>query len=426
MKQTNQAIKKVVLAYSGGLDTSVMISWLKENYGCEILAVCADVGQMEDLKAVEMKALKSGADAFYKLDLVDEFAQQYIFPAIKAGGKYENEYLLGTALARPLIGKKLAELAMFHQADAIVHGCTGKGNDQVRFEMAIRAFHPTLPIIAPWRIWEIKSRDDEFAYAKLHGIEVGLNKETSYSVDQNLWHVSHEGLDLEDPANEPNYQKVLKLCKPMEQALSLPSYITLGFEKGVPVSLDGEQLKPSLLIQKLNAIGGLHGVGVDDIIENRLIGMKVRGIYENPAGAILFKAHDLIEKLTLDRDCLHLKQKLALDYATLVYNGQWFTPSCQALMAFFDSTQQYVTGTVKLKLFKGLCTSAGVESPYSLYHEGFATFGEDQVYNQGDSQGFVNLYSLSTTVQHMTQKGENHGLENGTLPEGFGLESKSA
>ncbi|MBR6607091.1 MAG: argininosuccinate synthase [Oscillospiraceae bacterium] len=392
--------KKIVLAYSGGLDTSVIIPWLKDNYeGCEIIAVAADVGQGAELSGLEEKALKTGASKLYILDMKEEFVDDYIIPTMQAGAVYENKYLLGTSFARPITAKKIVEIAKKEGADAIAHGCTGKGNDQVRFELAIKAFAPNLGIIAPWRTWELKSRDDEIDYAEAKGIPLNVSRETSYSKDKNLWHLSHEGLDLEDPANEPDYDKILELGVSPEKAPDKPTYISLTFEKGVPVALNGEKMKALDIIVKLNEIGGANGVGLIDMVENRLVGMRSRGVYETPGGTILYTAHELLETLCLDRDTQHYKQQVALKFAELVYYGQWFTPLREALSAFVTTTQQTVTGEVKLKLYKGNIIPAGTTSPYSLYSEEIATFGEDEVYDQMDSQGFINLFGLPIKVK---------------------------
>ena len=394
--------KKIVLAYSGGLDTSVIIPWLKEHYeGCEVIAVAADVGQGTELEGLEEKAIKTGASKLYIEDLSKEFVEDYIFPTLKAGAKYEGEYLLGTSFARPIIAKRITEIALKEGADAIAHGCTGKGNDQVRFELAIKAFAPKMPVIAPWRVWEFKSRDDEIDYAEAHNIPLRISRETNYSKDKNLWHLSHEGLDLEDPANEPQYEKILELGVTPEQAPDTPEYVTIDFEKGVPVAVNGEKMDGVALIEKLNALGGKHGVGILDMVENRLVGMKSRGVYETPGGSILYFAHEMLEQLCLDKNTQHMKQKLALDFADLVYNGLWYTPLREALSAFVDKTQETVTGTVKVKLYKGNITGAGMTSPYSLYDEEIATFGEDEVYDQADSAGFIALYGLPIAVQAM-------------------------
>lgn len=397
-------IKKVVLAYSGGLDTSIIIPWLKENYNnCEVIAVAADVGQGSELTGLEDKAKKTGAAKLYIADLKKTFAEDYIWPTLKAGAVYENKYLLGTSFARPLIAKRLVEIAQAEGADAICHGCTGKGNDQVRFELAIKAFAPKMKIIAPWREWSIKSRDEEIDYAEAHNIPLNITRETNYSKDKNLWHLSHEGMDLEDPAIEPTYNKpgFLELGVSPEQAPDKPTYITLKFEKGIPVALDGQKLCAVDMIAKLNELGGANGIGIADIVENRLVGMKSRGVYETPGGAILYHAHNKLEELCLDRDTYHYKQGVGVKFAELVYFGQWFTPLREALTAFVESTQQTVTGEVKLKLYKGNIIDAGATSPYSLYDEDIATFSEDEVYNQADSAGFINLFGLPIQVQAM-------------------------
>ena len=392
-------IKKVVLAYSGGLDTSIIIPWLKENYGCEVIAVAADVGQESELEGLQEKAIKTGASKLYIEDLKKEFVEDCIWPTLKAGAVYENKYLLGTSFARPIIAKRLVEIAKKEGADAIAHGCTGKGNDQVRFELTIKAFAPDMPIIAPWRIWDIKSRDEEIDYAEAHQIPLKITRETNYSKDKNLWHLSHEGLDLEDPANEPKYNEILEMGVSPEKAPDTPTYITLHFEKGVPTALDGVEMDGVSLIQKLNKIGGANGVGLADLVENRLVGMKSRGVYETPGGSILYHAHDVLETICLDKETQHYKQQVALKFADLVYNGQWYTPLREALSAFVDSTQQTVTGDVKLKLYKGNIINAGVTSDYTLYDEEVATFDADEVYNQMDSQGFINLFGLPIKVK---------------------------
>lgn len=404
MKNDKNNIKKVVLAYSGGLDTSIIISWLLENYGCEVVAVVGNVGQEDELVGLEKKALESGASKIYIENLVEEFIDDYAFEILKAGAKYETNYLLGTSIARPLIGKKLVEIAHKENADAIVHGCTGKGNDQVRFELAIRAFDPDIKIIAPWRTWDIKSREEEIEYAKERNIPLPTKDDESYSMDRNLWHLSHEGLELEYPDTEPNYDKVLDLTVDPTKAPDKPTYIKISFEKGIPVAIDDEKLSGVEIVKFLNKIGGENGIGIDDIVENRLIGMKVRGVYENPGGKILYKAHEILESITLDKETQHYKEKVACDFANIVYNGLWFSPLRESLSAFINKTQENVTGEVKLKLYKGNIINAGVVSPYSLYNEEFATFGEDGVYDQYDSQGFVNLYSLSTKVQSIMKK----------------------
>ncbi|WP_077533116.1 argininosuccinate synthase [Massiliimalia massiliensis] len=393
---------KVVLAYSGGLDTSIIIPWLKENYGCEVICVAGNVGQDAELDGLEERALKTGASKLYIEDIQDEFVNDFVFPTLKAGAKYEN-YLLGTSFARPPIAKRIVEIAKKEGADAICHGCTGKGNDQVRFELTIKAFAPDMPIIAPWRTWELKSRDEEIDYAVAHNVPIKITRETNYSKDMNLWHLSHEGLDLEDPANEPAYAKegFLEMGVAPEQAPDKPTYITLSFEKGIPVALNGEKMDGVSLIKALNKLGGENGIGLLDIVENRLVGMKSRGVYETPGGTILYYAHEVLETICLDKMTQHYKQKLALEFADLVYNGQWYTPLREAMSAFVDKTQETVTGEVKLKLYKGNMINAGVTSPYSLYDEDVATFGEDEVYNQADSAGFINLFGLPIKVKAM-------------------------
>ncbi len=395
-------IKKVVLAYSGGLDTSIIIPWLKENYdNCEVIAVSGDVGQGTELEGLEEKAKKTGASKLYIEDLNKEFIEDYVFPTIKADAVYENKYLLGTSFARPIIAKRIVEIALKEGADAICHGCTGKGNDQVRFELAIKAFAPDMKIIAPWREWNLKSRDEEIEYAEAHDIPLKITRETNYSKDKNIWHISHEGLDLEDPANEPMYNKegFLELGVSPEQAPDKPTYVTISFEKGNPVAIDGEKLGAVELVKKLNKLGGENGIGIVDLVENRLVGMKSRGVYETPGGTILYHAHNKLEEITLDRDTYHFKQQVGLRFAELVYFGQWYTPLRKALSAFVDSTQETVTGDVKLKLYKGNIIDAGVTSPYSLYDPDIATFDEDEVYDQKDSAGFINLFGLPIKVQ---------------------------
>ena len=403
-------IKKVVLAYSGGLDTSVIIPWLKEHYGCEVIAVSADVGQGTELDGLEEKALKTGASKLYIEDLKEEFIQEYVYPTVQAGAVYENKYLLGTSFARPIIAKRIVEIAKAEGADAICHGCTGKGNDQVRFELTIKAFAPEMTIIAPWREWSIKSREEEIEYAEAHNIPLKINRETNYSKDKNIWHLSHEGLDLEDPANEPQYNHpgFLELGVSPEQAPDKPTYVTIHFEKGKPTAINGKEMNGVEVVTTLNELGGKNGVGLADIVENRLVGMKSRGVYETPGGAILYHAHNKLEELCLDRDTFHYKQQIGLKFAELVYYGQWFTPLREALSAFVDSTQQTVTGDVKLKLYKGNIIDAGVTSPYSLYDPEIATFDEDEVYNQADADGFINLFGLPIKVYaHMKAKTEN-------------------
>ena len=411
MAKAKKDIKKVVLAYAGGLDTSIIIPWLKENYNnCEVIAVSADVGQGTELDGLEEKALKTGASKLYIEDLKEEFIQEYVYPTVQAGAVYENKYLLGTSFARPIIAKRIVEIAKAEGADAICHGCTGKGNDQVRFELTIKAFAPEMTIIAPWREWSIKSREEEIEYAEAHNIPLKINRETNYSKDKNIWHLSHEGLDLEDPANEPQYNHpgFLELGVSPEQAPDEPTYVTIHFEKGKPTAINGKEMNGVEVVTTLNELGGKNGVGLADIVENRLVGMKSRGVYETPGGAILYHAHNKLEELCLDRDTFHYKQQIGLKFAELVYYGQWFTPLREALSAFVDSTQQTVTGDVKLKLYKGNIIDAGVTSPYSLYDPEIATFDEDEVYNQADADGFINLFGLPIKVYaHMKAKTEN-------------------
>jgi len=395
-------IKKVVLAYSGGLDTSIIIPWLKENYNnCEVIAVSGDVGQGTELDGLEEKAIKTGASKLYVLDLKKEYVEDYIWPCLKAGADYES-YLLGTSHARPCIAKGLVDIAKKENADAICHGCTGKGNDQVRFELTIKAFAPELAIIAPWREWDIKSREEEIDYAEAHNIPLKISRETNYSKDKNIWHLSHEGMDLEDPANEPLYNKegFLEMSVSPEMAPDKPTYVKVTFEQGIPVAIDGEKMGAVEIVEKLNAIGGANGIGLLDLVENRLVGMKSRGVYETPGGAILYKAHEVLETITLDRDTLHYKKLVAQQFGELVYFGKWFTPLREALSAFVDSTQKNVSGDVTLKLYKGNMIPAGVTSPYSLYDDNIASFGEDGgAYNQADSKGFINLFGLPIQVQ---------------------------
>ena len=400
-------IKKVVLAYSGGLDTSIIIPWLKENYNnCEIIAVAGNVGQDDELDGLEEKALKTGASKLYVADLVDEMVDDVIIPSMKMGASYE-QYLLGTAFARPIIAKKLVEIAKAEGADAICHGCTGKGNDQVRFELTIKRFAPDMAIIAPWREWSIKSREEEIDYAEAHNVPLKINRETNYSKDKNLWHLSHEGLDLEDPSNEPQYEKpgFLEMGVSPIAAPDAPTYVTLDFEKGVPVAIDGEKMKASAIIAKLNKLGGANGIGLLDIVENRLVGMKDRGVYETPGGTILYKAHQLLEMITIDKDTAHMKSKLAVDFADLVYNGKWFSPLREALSAFADKTQEHVTGTVKLKLYKGNIITSSITSPETLYSEQLVTFGESD-YDQSQATGFINLWGLPDKVQALREQGK--------------------
>ena len=396
--------EKVVLAYSGGLDTSIIIPWLKENYDYEVIAVCGDVGQGKETDGLEEKAIKTGASKCYIENLEDEYVKDFIWPTLKAGAVYEGKYLLGTSHARPCIAKRLVEIAKAEGATAICHGCTGKGNDQVRFELTIKALAPEMKIIAPWRIWDIKSRDDEIDYAEARGIPVPVTKENNYSMDRNIWHLSHEGQDLEDPWNEPNLDKILQLSVSPEKAPDTPTYIELEFVKGVPVKLNGEELDPVSMVKKLNELGGTNGIGIDDIVENRLVGMKSRGVYETPGGTILYAAHKELEYICLDKQTLHYKMEVANKFAELVYDGLWYTPLREALSAFVDSTQETVTGTVRMKLYKGNCTPAGAKSPYSLYDEDIATFAEDEVYDQKDSAGFINLFGLPLKVRAMMMK----------------------
>ena len=388
---------RVLLAYSGGLDTSIIVPWLKENYDCDVVCVAGDVGQGEELEPLHEKAKKCGAEKLYIEDLRKEFVEDFIWPTLKAGAVYEGKYLLGTSFARPLIAKRLVEIAHKENCTAICHGCTGKGNDQVRFELTLKAFCPDMAIIAPWREWDIKSRDEEIDYAEAHHIPLKINRETNYSKDKNLWHLSHEGLDLESPANEPQYNKkgFLELGVSPEQAPDEPTYITIHFEKGIPTAIDGKEMGAVELVEYLNKVGGENGIGLLDIVENRLVGMKSRGVYETPGGAILYKAINVLETITLDKESAHFKAQLAQKYADIVYNGQWFTPLREALDAFADSLEKTVTGDVKLKLYKGNMINAGVTSPYTLYDEQTASFGEDDDYNQADSAGFINLFGLS-------------------------------
>ncbi len=404
---SKEGIKKIVLAYSGGLDTSIIIPWLKENYNDpEIIAVAGNVGQADELDGLEVKALKTGASKLIVADLVDEMVDEVIVPSLKMDAKYET-YLLGTAFARPVIAKKLAEIALSEGADAIAHGCTGKGNDQVRFELAIKRFAPDMKIIAPWREWDIKSRDEEIDFAEAHNVPLKVSRETSYSKDKNLWHLSHEGLDLEDPSNEPNYDKpgFLEMGVSPFAAPDEPTYVSIDFEAGAPVAIDGEKMKASKIIEKLNELGGKNGIGIIDIVENRLIGMKDRGVYETPGGTILYFAHAQLEMITVDKDTMHLKQKLSVDFADQIYNGKWYSPLTEALIAFANESNKYVTGTVKLKLYKGNIIPAGMTSPYSLYSENLVTFGESD-YDQNQATGFINLWGLPTKVQALREQGK--------------------
>ena len=403
-------IKKIVLAYSGGLDTSIIIPWLHENYpGCEVICVAGNVGQDSEIVGLEERAKKTGASKLYIEDIQNEFVNDFIFPTLKAGAKYEG-YLLGTSFARPPIAKRLVEIAKKEGADAICHGCTGKGNDQVRFELTIKALAPELEIIAPWRIWNIKSRDQEIEYAEAHNVPIKITRETNYSKDMNLWHLSHEGLDLEDPANEPQYNKkgFLELGVSPEQAPDKPTYVTIHFEKGIPTSLNGEKMDGVKLIKTLNKLGGENGIGLFHVVENRLVGMKSRGVYETPGGTILYHAHEVLETICLDKETQHYKYGLAQKYADIVYNGQWYTPLREAMDAFVDKTQETVTGDVKLKLYKGNIINAGVTSPYTLYSEDFASFGEDDVYDQTDAKGFINLFGLPIKVKALLDAERNN------------------
>ena len=398
--KNKKEFKKIVLAYSGGLDTSIIIPWLKENYNNpEIIAVSGNVGQASELEGLEEKAIKTGASKLYIEDLTKEFLEDYVFPCVQAGALYE-EYMLGTAFARPPIAKRVAEIAIAEGADAICHGCTGKGNDQVRFELAIKAFAPDMPVIAPWREWDIKSRDEEIDYAEAHNVPLKISRETNYSKDKNIWHLSHEGLDLEDPANEPQYNKpgFLEMGVSPEQAPDTPTHVTIHFEQGVPTAINGKEMGAVELVETLNALGGANGIGLLDIVENRLVGMKCRGVYETPGGAILYKAHSVLESICLDKETAHYKSLVAQKLAELVYNAQWFTPLTEAILSFVKTTQKTVTGDVKLKLYKGNMINAGVTSPFSLYDPEIATFDEDDVYDQAEAGGFINLYGLPTKV----------------------------
>lgn len=401
--------QKVVLAYSGGLDTSIIIPWLKENFDYEVIAIVGDVGQGEELEPLREKAIRSGASKVYIEDLKKEFVEDFIFPTLKAGAIYEGKYLLGTSFARPVIAKRLVEIAEKEGAVAVAHGATGKGNDQVRFELTIKALNPHLRIIAPWRMWNIRSREDAIDYARARNIPVPVTKEHPYSMDRNLWHLSHEGGDLEDPWNEPG-DHVYLICTPPHKAPDEPEYVEIEFERGIPIKVNGIHFDSVELIKKLNEIGAKHGIGIVDIVENRLVGIKSRGVYETPGGTILYTAHQILESITLDRDTLHYKQHVAIKFAELVYDGKWYTPLRKALSAFVDSTQESVTGRVRLKLYKGSCIPAGVESPYSLYDKELATFGEDSVYNQKDAEGFINLFGLPLKVQALLRE-KRKGLD---------------
>jgi len=399
---------KVVLAYSGGLDTSVMVTWLREHGVKEVICVSVDLGQVENPKALEEKALSSGASKFYNVNVEDEFIEDYAFKSLKADAKYENVYLLGTAIARPLISKVLVDVAKKEDTDVIVHGCTGKGNDQIRFELSIMALAPEITVIAPWRIWDIKSRSEEEAYAKEHDIELKVSKDEDYSMDENIWHLSHEGLDLEDPQNAADLEKILYWITPAEKAVDKAEIVEIEFKNGNPIALNGEKLKGSDLVKKLNTIAGKHGIGIDDIVESRMVGMKSRGVYENPAASVLYFAHEKLETVTLHPDTLQYKEKIALDYAKLVYAGKWMTPLKEAMDAFIEKTQENVNGKVKVKLYKGSMQPAGIFATNSLYLEEYATFEEDDVYNQSDATGFINLFGLSTKIYAKAIKeGEN-------------------
>lgn len=402
--------EKVILAYSGGLDTSIIIPWLKENYDYEVIAMAADVGQREELDHLNEKAIKTGASKIYIEDLQEEFITEFIYPTLKAGAVYEGKYLLGTSFARPIIAKRMVEIAQKEGATAISHGATGKGNDQVRFELTVKALAPHLKIIAPWRIWDIKSREDAIDYAQERNIPIPVSKKDNYSMDRNLWHLSHEGQDLEDPWNEPQYDKLLKLMVSPEKAPDKPTYVEIYFEKGIPKMINGTEYSPIQLMELLNKLGGENGVGIVDMVENRLVGMKSRGVYETPGGTILYAAHRELELLCLDRDTLHYKDILSQRFAELVYFGQWYTPLREALSAFVDVTQQNVTGTVRMKLYKGNCMPAGAKSEYSLYSEELSTFGRDAVYNQKDAEGFINLFGLPMKVNAL-MKAKNSGKE---------------
>lgn len=397
----DQKKMKVVLAYSGGLDTTVIIPWLKENYNCDVIAACIDVGQGNETDGLEERALKSGASKFYLKTVTEEFITDYIYPTLKAGAIYESTYMLGTSMARPLIAKVLVDIALTEGADAICHGATGKGNDQVRFELTIKALAPQLQIIAPWRIWDMQSREDEIAYCEARGIECPVKKGDSYSRDRNIWHISHEGLELEDPANAPNYEKLLKLGVTPQAAPDEATEISLDFEEGIPVALNGEKMDPVALLTKLNELGGANGIGIVDILENRVVGMKSRGVYETPGGTLLYKAHEQLEHMVLDKQTYAYKQQLAVKFAELVYSGEWFTPLREALSAFVDSTQKVVTGNVKMVLYKGNIIPAGTTSPYSLYNESIASFTTGELYNHKDAEGFINLFGLSMKIRGM-------------------------
>ncbi|MGD0566661.1 MAG: argininosuccinate synthase [Candidatus Goldiibacteriota bacterium] len=398
-----KSAKKVVLAYSGGLDTSIIVPWLKENYGCEVIACVVDVGQVDDFEKVRKKAIASGASKVYVIDAKPEFVTDYIYPMLKAGSLYEGKYYLGTSIARPIIAQKQVEIALKEGADAVCHGATGKGNDQVRFELTFKALAPHLKIIAPWREWDIKSRSQAIDYANAHGIPVLATKKKPYSEDDNLWHISHEGGILEDPANEPT-DDILSRMNTLEKAPGKAEYVKIDFVKGVPVAVNGKKLQPLQIINKLNALGGKHAIGFVDMVENRLVGIKSRGLYETPGGTILFAAHRELEEITMDRDTFHYKQQVGIKYGELIYNGMWFAPLREAISAFIDKTQETVTGSVKLKLYKGNIRVAGKTSPFSMYSEAMATFEEEEVYNQKDAEGFINLFGLQLKIFNQVRK----------------------
>ena len=399
--------KKVVLAYSGGLDTSVITSWIKERYNCEIIAVTANVGQNDDFEKIKNKALNSGASKYYVADLVDDLVENYFIPTMQAGAKYERKYLLGTAIARPIIAKALLDIAHKENCDAIVHGCTGKGNDQIRFEQTIKHFDPNMHVIAPWRLWDIKSREDALEYAEARNIPLPITRETNYSKDLNIIHLSHEGMELEHPETEPNYEKILELVNTLENAPDKAEYVEIEFEKGFPIKLNGKSMSASEILKELNTIGGKHAIGIEDIVENRLVGMKSRGVYENPGAKILYDAHEILESITLDKSTMHYKELISVKFAELVYNGEWFSTLRESLSAFVTTTQKHVTGIVKLKLYKGNTISAGVTSKYSLYNEEVATFGEGGIYDHKDATGYVRVHTLSTKVQAIMNKKNN-------------------
>ena len=403
----NNNYKKVALAYSGGLDTSIIIPWLKENYGCEVIAVVGNVGQTKEIEGLEEKAIKTGASKIYIVDLVEEYVKDFVFPTLKMGAKYEKNYLLGTATARPIIAKALVDIAKKENCDAICHGCTGKGNDQIRFEMGIKHFAPDMPIIAPWRTWDIKSREEEIDYAEAHNIPLKISRETNYSKDLNIMHLSHEGLDLENPGNYPDFDKILELSVSPMKAKDEVCNLEIEFESGEPVAVNGEKMSPANLLKYLNEVGGENGIGIDDIVENRLVGMKSRGVYENPGGAILYKALKILESITLDKDSAHLKDYLAIKFGELVYDGKWYSSSLKGLLAFAGEVCKDVSGIVKLKLYKGNIIPAGVTSKNSLYSEDLASFGDgaENLYSHKDADGFINLYSLSTLVDAKVNKG---------------------